>query len=268
MNEGPGHVDLKVHLAHPARMYDYYLGGKDNFAADREAAEKALAAAPEIRAIARENRAFMQRAVTHIVSAGIRQFLDIGTGLPTGRNVHEVAQDYAPDARVAYVDNDRIVQVHARALLSGQGRGETRVIAADIREPDVILNHPDVREMIDFTAPVAIMLVSVLQFVPDRDPEELVAPLREAMAPGSYLVLSHPTHDFRREQVHQVVDTYNKAKAPAITRTRPEIERLFGDLEMIEPGLVQVPLWRPEPGSVCKDLGLIWMYGGVARKPA
>jgi SAM-dependent methyltransferase len=245
-------------------MYDYYLGGKDNFAADRKAAEEAIQAAPELRDIARENRAFMQRAVGYMVEAGIRQFLDIGTGLPTQRNVHEVAQETAPETRVVYVDNDPIVLVHARALLSGRAEGRTKVMQADARDPRAILGKA--RDLLDFGEPVAIMLVSTLQFIPDMDPEEIVEPLREVMAPGSFLVISHPTQDFRKDQVFKVADTYNRSKAPAVPRTKAEIAPLFGDFEFVEPGLVQVPLWRretPFPG----DLDSIWMYGGVARKP-
>lgn len=266
MEEHNAPVELNVHIARSARMYDYYLGGKDNFAADRKAAEEALKAAPEIRDIARENRAFMQRAVRFLVKKGVRQFLDIGTGLPTQHNVHEVAQEGAPDARIVYVDNDPIVLVHARALLTGSGEGRTCVITGDLREPEAILSKPEVGAFIDFSQPMATMLVSVLQFIPDKDPEEIVAPLRHAMAPGSYLVISHPTQDFRQEQVLQVADTYTRAKAPAVPRRKAEIERLFGDFDLVEPGLVQVPLWRPT-GPIFPDLNRIWMYGGVARKP-
>ncbi|GAA0378585.1 hypothetical protein Acor_69560 [Acrocarpospora corrugata] len=265
MREDSAPVELKVHIAHPARMYDYYLGGKDNFAADRKAAEESLLAAPELRDIARENRAFMQRAVRFMVDAGIRQFLDIGTGLPTQRNVHEVAQEVAPDAHVVYVDNDPIVLAHARALLASPGRGGTRVFTADLRDPDEILSRPEVQGFLDFREPVAIMLVSVLQFIPDRDPEDLVAPLRKVMAPGSFLVISHPTQDFRSEQVLQVAATYVRANAPAVPRRKAEIEALFGDFEPVEPGLVQTPLWRPDHPFI-GELNRIWMYGGVAQK--
>ncbi|GAA0987692.1 SAM-dependent methyltransferase [Acrocarpospora macrocephala] len=265
MKEDSAPVELKVHIAHPARMYDYYLGGKDNFAADRKTAEESLRVAPEIRDIARENRAFMQRAVRYMVKAGIRQFLDIGAGLPTQRNVHEVAQEEAPGVRVVYVDNDPIVLVHARALLAGIGESETRVVTADLRDPQAIVSRPDVNGFLDFTKPVAIMLLSVLQFIPDRDPEELVAPLREIMVPGSFLVISHPTQDFRREQALQVAETYVRASAPAVARRKAEIELLFGDFQLVEPGLVQSPLWRPDHEFI-GELDHIWMYAGVAQK--
>jgi S-adenosyl methyltransferase len=258
-------ADLKVHIAHPARMYDYYLDGKDNYEADRTAAEAALQAAPELRSIAQENRAFLRRAVRHLVESGVRQFLDIGAGLPTQRNVHEVAQEIAPETRIVYVDNDPIVLVHARALLTTHERGETAVVQADVREPEKILAHPEVRSLIDFEQPVATMLVSVLQFVPDREPEEIVAPLRDAMPRGGYLVVSHPTQDFRASQVDQVAGTYNRAKAPAVPRRKAEIERIFDGFDLLEPGIVQTPLWRPD-GPVTRDLDLIWMYGAVGRK--
>ncbi|XVQ08143.1 SAM-dependent methyltransferase [Spirillospora sp. CA-255316] len=258
-------TDLNVHIAHPARMYDYYLGGKDNFEADRTAAEAALEAAPELRAIARENRAFLVRAVRHLVESGVRQFLDIGAGLPTQRNVHEVAQEVAPETRVVYVDNDPIVLVHARALLRTHRLGRTAVVQADVRDPEGILAHERVRSLIDFDEPLAIMLVSVLQFVPDREPHEIVAPLREALPSGGYLVVSHPTQDFRGSQVDQVASTYNRAKAPAVARRKAEIERVFDGFELLDPGIVQTPLWRPD-GPVTPNLDLIWMYGAVGRK--
>ena len=264
-NDEQAPVDLNVDVAHPARMYDYYLGGKDNYEADRTAAEASLEAAPEIRAIARENRAFLYRAVRHLVGSGVRQFLDIGAGLPTQRNVHEAAQEVAPDTRVVYVDNDPIVLVHARALLSGHGAGRTAVVHADVRDPEAILADEQVSSLIDFGQPLAVMLVSVLQFVPDREPHEIVATLRDAMPQGGYLVVSHPTQDFRASQVGEVASTYTRAKAPAVPRRKAEIERIFEGFELLEPGIVQTPLWRPD-GEVTSDLDLIWMYGAVGRK--
>jgi hypothetical protein len=246
-------------------MYDYYLGGKDNYEADRIAAEAALAAAPELRAIARENRAFLRRVVRHLVDSGIRQFLDIGAGLPTQRNVHEVAQEIAPETRVVYVDNDPIVLVHARALLTTHPLGRTAVVQADVRDPERILGDEQVRDLLDFEQPLAVMLVSVLQFVPDREPRDIVAPLRDAMPRGGYLAVSHPTQDFRSSQVGQVANTYNRAKAPAVARRKEEIERVFDGFELLEPGIVQTPLWRPD-GRVTRDLERIWMYGAVGRK--
>ena len=258
-------VDLNTEVAHPARMYDYYLDGKDNYEADRKAAEAALQAAPELRAIAQENRAFLRRAVRHLVDSGVRQFLDIGAGLPTQRNVHEVAQETAPESRVVYVDNDPIVLVHARALLSTHPLGRTAVVQADVRDPAAILADDQVRALIDFDEPLAVMLVSVLQFVPDREPQDLVAPLRDAMPRGGYLAVSHPTQDFRASQVDEVASTYNRAKAPAVARRKADIERVFDGFELLEPGIVQTPLWRPD-GPVTPHLDRIWMYGAVGRK--
>jgi S-adenosyl methyltransferase len=251
---------------HSARVYDYWLGGKDNYAADRELAERSLEAAPELRDIARENRKFLQRAVQALADLGIRQFLDIGTGIPTRGNTHQVAQSVVPEARVAYVDNDPIVAAHSRALLAGTPEGRIAVIQEDLRRPAVILGNPEVRETLDFAEPVAIMLVSVLQFIPDSDdPAGIVARLCAAAVPGSCLVISHPTNDFRAEAVGKVQASYNQAKVTATARSKAQIARFFGDLELLDPGLERIPLWRPEepPPS---DLDRIWMYGGVGVK--
>ncbi len=202
-------------------MYDYYLGGRDNYQADRVAAEAALGAAPELRAIARENRAFLRRAVRHLADSGVRQFIDIGAGLPTRENVHQVAQEIAPECRVVYVDNDPTVLVHARALLSTHPLGRMAVVQADVRDPERLLADDQVRSLIDFARPLAVLLVSVLQFVPDREPQDVVAPLRDAMPRGGHLVVSHPTQDFRAGQVGQVASTYHRAKAPAGRAARP-----------------------------------------------
>lgn len=249
-------------------MYDFYLGGKDNYLADRAAAREVLRAAPEVRAIARENRAFLRRVVRFLVrDAGIRQIIDIGTGIPTAGNVHEVAQGFAADVRVVYVDNDPIVNVHANALLTGTGA--TGIVLADLREPGKILDHPQVRELIDFGQPVAVLLVAILHFVTDdEDPAEIVAVLREALAPGSYLALSHATGDFRAEAASRAVAVYDRATSTATLRGRNQIAAYFGGFDLVEPGLVQVPLWRPDgkpPGR--STLSKIWIYGGVGRKP-
>src|SRR5260370_14682183 len=188
--------DIDTSRPHTARMYDFYLNGKDNYAADRDAAREVLRAAPEIRATALANRAFLGRAVRYLVrDAGIRQIIDIGTGIPAAGNVHEVAQQAAPDVRVAYVDNDPIVHVHADALLTGTGI--TSIVLADLREPEAILSHPQIRELIDFGQPVALLLIAILHFISDaEDPAGIVATFRGALAPGSYLALSPRTADF------------------------------------------------------------------------
>jgi SAM-dependent methyltransferase len=257
-----------MHAPHPARVYDYYLGGRDSFEPDRKAAEEALAVAPELRAVARENRAFLGRAVRYLVDAGVRQFLDIGTGMPARGNVHEVAQAVAPDSRVVYVDSDPVVVVHARALMTARepGKGPTAAVQGDVREPESILVHPEVLGLLDFGQPLAVLIVSVLQFVPDRDPAEIIAPFRDALPPGGHLVLSHPTQDVHPGQAGRVADAYQRVGIPSVPRGKAEIERAMEGFDLLEPGVVQTPLWRPD-GPVTPDLDRIWMYGSVGRKP-
>jgi hypothetical protein len=254
---------LDTSRPHPARMYDYFLGGKDNFPADREAGEEVLAAWPEVREGVRENRAFLQRVVRFLAGeVGIRQFLDIGTGIPTQGNVHEVAQAVAPGARVVYVDNDPIVHVHANALLAGD---TTSIILADLREPETILHHPTVREAIDFDEPFAVLLLAILHFISDEDdPEGIVAAFRKAMSPGSYLAISHVTADFSPETTERAARVYDRAAARLVPRTGEQIRRFFDGLDLVEPGVVPQQLWRPE-GQPAKLRGGAW--GGVGRKP-
>jgi SAM-dependent methyltransferase len=259
-------LELNTNVAHPARVYDYWLGGKDNFPADRAVAEAVIAEMPEIRLIARENRAFLQRTVRFLAGeAGVRQFLDVGTGIPTQGNVHEVAQQVAPDARVVYVDNDPIVHVHGNALLAGSS---SVIVMADLREPDAVLQHPRVREAIDFDRPVAVLLLAVLHLIPDEgDPAGIVARLRDALAPGSYLVLSHGTADINPEVTRRAVERFaaNRGSYPYVHRSHAEIMRFFDGFELVGPGLVQIPLWRPD-GDVPGYLDRINGYGGVGRK--
>ncbi|MFD7297861.1 SAM-dependent methyltransferase [Streptomyces sp. NPDC059897] len=248
---------------HPARIYDYLLGGKDNYKVDREAGDALVAAAPEARVGLRANRAFMERAIRFAVGSGVRQILDIGTGLPTSPNVHEIAEQMASGVRVAYVDNDPIVKAHADALLGRSGA--TGVVLGDIRDPRHILEHPDVRRLIDFGEPVALLLVAVLHFLADdEDPRRVVATLREALPAGSFLVLSHATSDFADRRDAQAV--YNQATASLNLRPRAEVERFFEGFELVEPGVAQIPFWRPEapPPPGAEQVGF---YGGVARKP-
>ena len=199
MEPGFSPSEIDTSRPHPARLYNYYLGGKDNYVVDREAAAEVLWAAPDVRAMARENRAFLQRAVRFLVGeAGIRQIIDIGTGIPSAGNVHEVARQVAPEVRVAYLDNDPIVHVHACALLTGDGN--ISIVLADLREPEAILAHPGVRELIDFSQPVAVLLIAIAHFLTnDEDPGRIIATLSDALAPGSYLALSHGTGDFHAE---------------------------------------------------------------------
>ncbi|WP_405865828.1 MULTISPECIES: SAM-dependent methyltransferase [unclassified Streptomyces] len=254
--------EIDTSRPHPARIYDYLLGGKDNYEVDQQAGDSLAAAAPEVRIGLRANRAFLQRAVRYVVDSGVRQILDIGTGLPTSPNVHEIAQETAPDVRVVYVDNDPIVATHGNALL--RGSGTTSIVLADLREPQVILDDPAVREVIDFDEPVALFLLAVLHFLTEAEkPAEVVATLRDALPAGSFLVLSHATGDFADRREAQAV--YSKATATLSLRSRTEVERFFDGFELVEPGVAQVPFWRPDtpPPAGSEDIGI---YGGVARK--
>ncbi|MFF7751723.1 SAM-dependent methyltransferase [Streptomyces sp. NPDC007971] len=255
-------TEIDTSRPHPARIYDYLLGGKDNYAVDQRAGDELAAAAPEVRIGLQANRAFLQRAVRYVVAHGVRQILDIGTGLPTSPNVHEVAHETAPQVRVAYVDNDPIVAAHANALLSKSGA--TSVVLGDLRDPRAVVDHPDVRRTIDFDEPVALLLVAVLHFLTDAEqPAQIVAALRDALPAGSFLVLSHATGDFADRSAAQAV--YNKATATLNLRSRTEVERFFDGFELVEPGLTQVPFWRPDttPPPRSQEIGV---YGGVARK--
>jgi SAM-dependent methyltransferase len=213
------------------------------------------------------NRAFLARAVRFLVrDAGIRQVIDIGTGIPAAGNVHEVAQQVAPDVRVAYVDNDPIVHVHADALLTGSGA--TAIVLADLREPGVILSHPQIRELIDFSQPAALLLVAILHFITDaEDPAAIVAALRDALAPGSYLALSHATGDFRPQAAVQAAAVYDTATSAITLRNHDAIEAFFGGFGLLDPGVVQMPLWRPD-GRPPSDLSKILGYCGVGQKAA
>jgi hypothetical protein len=263
MGDGVRAEQIDTSRPHPARIYDYLLGGKDNYEVDQRAGDQLAAAAPEVRIGLRANRAFLQRAVRHLVTeGGIRQILDIGTGLPTSPNVHEVAHQVAPDVRVAYVDNDPIVKTHGDALLSSGGA--TSIVLADLRDPRAIVEHPDIRRAIDFDRPVALLLVAIVHFLTDADrPRQIIATLRDALPPGSFLVLSHATGDFADRTAAQAV--YNKATASLNLRSRAEVERFFDGFELIEPGLAQAPFWRPDtpPPAGSEQIGF---YGGVARK--
>ena len=257
--------DIDTSRPHPARMYNYYLGGKDNYLVDQEAAREVLRRAPEVRAVARENRAFLRRAVRFLVGeAGIRQIIDIGTGIPAAGNVHEIAQAITPGARVAYVDNDPIVHVHASALLTGGGA--TAIVLADVREPEIILADPNIRALIDFTEPVALLLVAIMHFVTDADdPAGIVAVFRDALAPGSYLTLSHATGDFHPQAAARAAAVYDRATSPLALRSRAQITELFGGFEMVDPGVVQLPLWRPDRRPP-RDLSKIMGYCGIGLK--
>jgi hypothetical protein len=253
-------------VAHVARVYNYWLGGKDNFAADRAAAEQAMAAYPDIALSARANRAFLRRVVNFLVGeAGIRQFLDIGTGIPSANNTHEVAQSLAPDCRIVYVDNDPVVLAHARALLTSTPEGVTDYIDADLRHADQIL--AGAANTLDFSQPVAIMLMAILQHLGAADePYSVVAKLLSALPPGSYLALSHPAKDIEAAKMAAMAERLNQMMAEKVTfRGQSEVASFFDGLELVEPGMVNVPQWRPGSEEEASSPAALW--GGVARKP-
>jgi hypothetical protein len=267
MTEDPGGApSFDTSVAHVARVYNYWLGGKDNFAADRAAAEQAMAAYPDIPLSARANRAFLRRAVHFLATeAGIRQFLDIGTGIPSASNTHEVAQAAAPASRVVYVDNDPVVLAHARALLSSTPAGATEYIDADLRHTGPILAQA--AQTLDFAEPVAIMLMAILQHLSeDDDPYRVVAELVAAVPSGSYLALSHPAKDIEAEKMAAMAERLNLMMAEKVTfRSQQEVARFFNGLELVDPGLVNVPQWRPGSAAEANSPAALW--GGVARKP-
>ena len=257
---------LDTGVPHIARVYDYWLGGKDNFAADREAAEQVMATAPHVLASVRAQRAFLARAVHYLAAeAGIRQFLDIGTGLPSAGNTHEVAQRVAPESRVMYVDNDPIVLAHARALLTSGPAGETAYVDADLRDTGRVL--AEAAGVLDFGQPIALMLLGVLHCIPDADdPHGTVTQLLAAVPSGSYLTVAHPASDIAAAQMARSSRDYNeRAAAPVTMRTHAEVSRFFAGLDMVEPGLVQLHRWRPGAGDLTD--GDLANYGGLGRKP-
>jgi hypothetical protein len=249
-------------------MYDYWLGGKDNFAVDRAMAEALIGAIPTLRTMAAENRRFVHRAARHLVeSAGIRQFLDIGTGIPTRPNLHEVAQEIAPETRVVYVDNDPIVLVHARALMVSAAQGRSEYVHADLCEPERILADPALIDTLDLSQPVGLTLIAILMLLNDADdPWGKVSVLMDALPSGSYLAITHPTQDFNPEEMGAAVAAANAGQMTLVPRARADVERFFGDWELIEPGLVPVMAWRPE-GEPPADPYAAYYWAGVARKP-
>ena len=262
--------EIDTSRPHPARIYDYTLGGKNHFAADREVADQALAAWPSARVTARENRAFLGRAVKWLVTeVGVRQFLDIGTGLPTTDNTHEVAQRMAPECRVVYADNDPLVLAHARALLTSSPEGRTAYVQADLRDPESILSAPETRELLDFSQPVALMLLAVLHFVPDEaDPAGVVRTLVDRLPAGSYLTATHVTSEHNRAETDAALRTNRNAGIPLGARDSDVFARLaFSGLDLIPPGVVLVSDWKPETVGSRPLPSEVSLYGGVARKP-
>jgi hypothetical protein len=254
-------------VAQPARVYDYWLGGKDNFAADRIAGQAAIDAYPAIRSSARANRAFLARTVSHLAGGrGIRQFLDIGAGLPAWPNTHEVAQSIAPESRIVYVDNDPMVLSHARALLSSTPQGITACVDADLRDTAAVLTQA--AGALDFTQPVAILLLAVLDHVPGLDQaRQIVARLLAAVPPGSFLVISHAASDIDPDETSEMIRILNEhlAEARYVGRPRDMVARFFDGLELVQPGVVKITKWHPRSGMEARGPASLW--GGVARKP-
>ena len=246
-----------------ARVYDYMLGGKDNFAVDRELGDQLLAAFPESAWIARQNREFAGRAVCYCAEQGVSQFLDIGSGLPTMSNVHQVARRVIPGAKVVYVDNDKVANSHAEALLTTSDG--VAAILGDVRAPEQILADVRARRLLDLSKPFVVLMTAILHFVTDEEkPEELVRVFRNAMPADSFLVLTHATHDWQPEESERATRMYQRASAPLVTRSRIDIATLFRGLELVEPGLVRTSRWRPAEESTAEFSDL---FGGVGRKP-
>ena len=259
---------LDTSKANIARVYDYWLGGSHNFRADQDAARTLIAVEPNTRAIIRANRAFLGRAVRFLAAeAGIRQFLDIGSGIPTAQNVHQIAQQAAPGSRVVYVDNDEVAVAHSRLLLEDDL--DATIIQADLREPAKILADPETQLLIDFTQPVALLLVAVLHFVPDSaGPAQILATLRQALVPGSYLVICHSCRDARPDLADPAETVYGSRVAGELClRTRDQIAGLFDGFSLVDPGLVWIPQWRPDsPADVPDHPQQYWGLVGVGKR--
>lgn len=263
-------IDLQLDRPHSARMYDYYLGGRTNFTADREAVGKVMAAFPAALIAARANREFMHRSTRYLAQAGLRQFLDIGTGIPTQPNLHEVAQLIAPDARIVYVDNDPIVLAHAAALLQSDPRGSTNYVQADLTQPETILTSPVLRQALDLRQPVALSLNAVLHFITDAyGAHQIVDRLKDALAPGSALVISHGTADFAPAEASKASGVYQAAGTSAQPRTLTDIERFFHGWDLVEPGITMTHRWHPDHTGHLSDItdAESGVYAAVARKP-
>jgi SAM-dependent methyltransferase len=258
--------DVDHNTATVARAYDYLLGGSHNFAADRALARQIMSVFPDAKVQARLNRSLLHRATRYVLDQGIRQFLDIGSGIPTVGNVHEIAQKVDPEARVAYVDIDPIAVAHSRQILTGNPHAT--VIREDFANPRAVLEHPSVAELIDFAKPVALLLVALLHAVrDDRDPYGALAVFKERLAPGSYLVIGHATHESRPDEFREAAKAIERTPTPLAMRTHSEILRFFDGFDLVEPGLVWAHEWRPDSPEDGPDKGTSLIYGGVGRKP-
>ena len=260
--------EFNTGVAHPARVYNYWLGGKVNYAPDRELGDAIIAVLPSTRAAVRANRAFLGRAVRYLArEAGVRQFLDIGTGIPTAGNTHEVAQSVAPESRVLYVDNDPIVLAHARALMTGHPAGATAFIQADLREPRRILADPELRATLDLGRPVALMLIAVLHFLTDQEaPLGIVAELIDALPSGSYLTISHLTADVDPEEAAAGQAAGQRSGVTYVPRSRAEVAEFFTGLDLVDPGVLPLPAWRPD-GNPPENPADARIYAAMGRKP-
>jgi hypothetical protein len=265
VEQAPPELDTSV--PHSARMYDWWIGGKDNFAVDRELGARFAEAIPSIPAMARENRYFMHRVVRYLVAQGVRQFLDVGTGIPTSPNVHEIAQGIAADSRVVYVDNDTLVLTHARALMVSDPVGRTAYIDADFTQPGNILGNPQLRAVLDLDQPVALLMIAVLMLARDSDdPWNAVRTLMDALPSGSYLAITHPGQDFDPDAMAAVVQAATTAGMTLVPREHADVRRFFSDWELVEPGVVPVMNWHPD-GEPPADLNAAYYWAGLARKP-
>lgn len=256
----PTSVDLEK--ASAARMYDYVLGGNHNFAVDRSLADELLKVQPEVKRFVIQNRAFMRRAVLFLVEQGIRQFLDLGSGIPTVGNVHEIAQGVDPTARVVYVDNEHVAVAHSQLML--ENNPGAAMVHADITKPNLVLNDEITRRVLDFDQPIGLLGITIGHYVlPEHDPEAVFATYRDALAPGSYLALTHLTDDFDEATSEEIIEKLKKSQNTVMSRSKAEIQAFFGDFELVEPGLVATSQWRPERDADDDNDGL---YAGVARK--
>lgn len=260
-------LEIDTAVVHSARFWNYLLGGRDNYAVDREAAERILLLIPSLRDTVRAERGFLVRAVQYLAGdAKIRQFLDIGTGLPTASNTHEVAQAVAPESHIVYADNDPLIMAHARALLTSTPEGATDYVHADLRDVDTILK--EAARTLDLTQPVGLMLLGILNFIPDTDEAHtIVNRLLAALAPGSYLVISHPTMEIDGEAMKEAMRFWNQSgAAPIVARTPQQLIRFFDNLELLDPGVVSCSFWRPDPSEVGSPVA-VFHFSGVGRKP-